>query len=93
MSLPSDDLADIFAAGEFTKLATFGSATFYGHFQEDYIDWEGIEGKRPVFVCQATDAQSVPRGTVGTIDGRSLKHIRPEVDTNTGIGRMILEQQ
>ena len=92
-TIPADDLADIFTAGELPMdAAAVGAFTIYGVLNNDYIDVLDVTGTQPVFTCRSSDVTlaNIVRGSSLIINSITyiVRNLKP---AGTGITMLVLE--
>ena len=92
-TIPADDLADIFSAGEIAMTAaTVGAFTLYGVFENQYQEALDISGTVPVYTCRSSDVTlaSIARGTTIVINSTSytVRVLQPD---GSGLTALVLE--
>lgn len=95
--MPVESAADrlvFFNTDEFGVVATKGSDTFNGIFNNDYDEELEVQGSSAEFVCRSEDIASfsVVRGDTLTLSGNTFI-VREVEDDGTGITTLNLEKQ
>jgi len=88
----TEDLSEFLDSTEMADNATIGAATVAGIFDNQFVEVHGIEGVRPVFVCNEADVPSIAHGDALTIKTVSYKVAGVQPD-GTGLTSLILEKQ
>jgi len=88
----TEDLSEFLDSTEMADNATIGAATVAGIFDNQFVEVHGIEGVRPVFVCDEADVASIAHGDALTIKTVSYKVAGVQPD-GTGLTSLILEKQ
>lgn len=86
----TEDLTGFFDVGDFASAATFNGNTVNGIFDNEYVEVEGIESKRPVFLCETSDVSAYSRGATVIVEGATYSLVTKEQD-GTGVTMCILE--
>ena len=86
----AEDFTDFFDVDEFGVVATFDGNDVTGIFDNEYVEVEGIESKKPVFLCSTSDVTTYNRGAVVVINSVNYSLITKEQD-GTGVTLCILE--
>mgnify|MGYP003960367063 FL=1 len=79
-------------ATEMADNATIGASTVAGIFDNQFVEVHGIEGVRPVFVCDESDVSTIDHGDSLSVKSTSYEVIGIQPD-GTGLTSLILEAQ
>jgi len=89
----STDYSAFFNTDDFGVAGTYdGSTTVNGILDSDYVEIAGVEAKRPVFMCLASDVSGVVHGKTLTANSTSyvVRGVQPD---GTGLTMLVLEEQ
>lgn len=89
----STDYSAFFSTDDFGVAGTYdGSTTVNGIFDSDYVEINGVEAKRPVFMCKASEVSGVVHGKTLVANSKSyvVRGVQPD---GTGLTMLVLEEQ
>ena len=86
----AEGLADFFDTDGFAIVATFDGNDVTGILDKEYVEIEGIESNRPVFLCASSDVSGYSRGAVIVASGITYTLVTKEQD-GTGVTMVVME--
>ena len=90
-ALESDaDRAEFLNTDDFAVVATYQGASINGIFGNEFVEINGIESSRPIFLATAADVPDDPHGNTIVIDSINYLIVGHQPD-GTGLITLILE--
>jgi hypothetical protein len=85
-----EDFTDFLDEDDFAIVATFNGNDVTGILDREYVEIEGIESNRPVFLCSESDVSGYTRGAVIVAGGTTYSLVTKEPD-GTGMAMVVME--
>lgn len=86
----AEDFTEFLDVDGFAIVATFDGNDVTGILDREYVEVEGIESNRPVFLCASSDVSGYSRGAVVVAGGITYALVTKMPD-GTGVDMVVLE--
>lgn len=86
----AEDFTDFLDTDGFAVVATFNGISVTGILDKEYVEIEGIESNKPVFLCASSDVAAYSRGAVIVVSGITYSLVTKETD-GTGVTMVVME--
>ena len=84
-----ENLAEFFDTDDFAHAATVDGVEVLGYFDSEFVEVNGVESKRPIFMCATSDVSGVTHADPVVYDATNYEIVGIQHD-GTGVTVLVL---